>query len=214
MYKFLFAIFILLISACSSHSYDHQTNTFTSNCFFDDLSPDETGLSFQVKGNDAYISGVICSDSLDVYEDLIEANPHINRFIFVNVPGSIDDEVNLALSKEIRKQGINSLMKSNGMVASGGTDLFLAGNQRTIEQGALIGIHEWASNDDIRGSKLSRSAPLDANHLMYINYYAFIGLDQPEEFYFFTLDSAPADDIYYMTTEEIEQFGIANVINQ
>jgi hypothetical protein len=49
-----------------------------------------------------------------------------------------------------------------------------------------------------------------ANHLPYINYYVSVGFtqQQSEDFYYFTINAAPASSIHWMTTEEIAQYNL------
>ena len=128
----------------------------------------------------------------------------------ITVPGSMDDETNLQAGRKLFAAGLNTAVLSDSLIASGGVDFFLAGNQRTVASGAMIGVHSWAAETDdgrlIQGGDLPTDHP---QHQLYIQYYSDINLQDPAGFYFYTLDSAPADSIYYMTAEEMMRFGIA-----
>ena len=118
------------------------------------------------------------------------------------VPGSIDDEANLAAARLVRSYGLKTLVPTDGLIASGGVDFFLAGVERIVEPNAMLGVHSWAG-DDFTGAELSRDNP---EHRLYLDYYAEMGI--PAEFYWFTLKAAPAEDIHFMTPEEIAQYKI------
>jgi len=48
--------------------------------------------------------------------------------------------------------------------------------------------------------------PDDPEHDLYLDYYADIGIS--EDFYWFTLDAAPANSIHWMTAEEMDRYGM------
>jgi hypothetical protein len=93
---------------------------------------------------------------------------------------------------------------SDAEIASGAVDFFLAGIKRTRESGSLIGVHSWAS-----GRQEAADFPVGhENQLPYIDYYVEMGFSQEdaEAFYYFTINAAPAADIYWMTDAEIDQY--------
>jgi len=169
---------------------------------------DNDTAKFTFKDNDTssvtvYMNGVIGSDTLTVLQELFNSYPQITTLIMQDVPGSMDDEINLLASMEIRNRGINTHIPTDGMVASGGSDMFLAGVKRTIEAGAKIGVHSWSDGS----GKVALDYPRDHQaHVIYLDYYNAIGITT--DFYWYTLAAASADNIHWMTTEEITQYGI------
>ncbi|WP_052056445.1 hypothetical protein [Colwellia psychrerythraea] len=92
---------------------------------------------------------------------------------------------------------------TDGMVASGGTDMFLAGVNRTIEAGARLGVHSWSDGS----GKVALDYPRDhQEHIKYLDYYSVMGI--PADFYWYTLEAASAENIHWMTAQEIAQYGI------
>ena len=73
-----------------------------------------------------------------------------------NVQGSVDDEANIAAARLVRERGLNTLIPGSGMIASGGTDFFLAGVKRTVQPGAKIGVHSWTGNPNGTRAMVSR----------------------------------------------------------
>lgn len=134
--------------------------------------------------------------------ELHENYPEVTTIVMQDVPGSIDDEANLAAARLVRRYGFKTLVPDDGLIASGGVDFFLAGVERTVEPGAKLGVHSWAG-DNLTGSELPHDDP---DHRPYLNYYLDMGI--PTDFYWFTLDAAPADDIHFMTPEEIDHYQI------
>ena len=94
-------------------------------------------------------------------------------------------------------------MPAEGLVASGGTDLFLEGTTRILEPRACVGVHAWAA-DDFTANELARSDP---EHDLHLDYYADIGIR--EAFYWFTPEAALAHDMYWITASEVDRFGLA-----
>ena len=121
-----------------------------------------------------------------------------------NVEGSVDDEANLNAAKLVRAKGLNTLIPSDGIVASGGTDFFLAGTKRTVEDGAKIGVHSWAGAGIDNAAMLPKSHP---EHQKYLQYYEEMGI--ASEFYWYTLVSASSDDIHWMTPMEQKKYQLA-----
>jgi len=169
---------------------------------------EEQAASFTFKNDDdssdtVYMNGVIGSDTLAVMQTLFSTYPQIKTLVMQNVPGSMDDEINLLASMEIRNRGINTHIPADGMVASGGSDMFLAGVKRTIADGAKIGVHSW---DDGSG-KAALDYPREHQaHVIYLDYYKAIGITT--DFYWYTLEAASAENIHWMTTEEITLYRV------
>jgi hypothetical protein len=164
---------------------------------------DDEVAVFDVRGDQLVVNGVIDQRSLEGFGAAIKANPGIATLVLNAVPGSADDEANLQLARIVRDLRLETVVPSGGLVASGGTDLFLAGAERRIEPDACIGVHSWASAEG-PGTDFPQDAPA---HDPYLDYYEAIGIDPA--FYWFTLDAAPADGMHWMTAEERLRFAMA-----
>ena len=101
---------------------------------------------------------------------------------------------------KIRKHGITTHIPADGMVASGGTDIFLAGIKRTIEPGAKIGVHSWGGGD-LATTEYSRDHEV---HVQYLDYYKEMNIDP--DFYWYTLEAAPADSIFWISEQDIAKY--------
>jgi len=158
------------------------------------------GATFRVTGELAIMRGVIGATTPSSVLELVFMNPGVRTIVLASVPGSIDDEANVRAGRYIRQLGIDTHVPADGEVASGGTDLFLAGNHRSAEPGALFGIHSWDG-----GPVAATDLPQDhEDHRLYLDYYEEMGI--PGEFYWRTLSAAPAEGIHWMTEEELERF--------
>ena len=139
-------------------------------------------------------------------ESLLKKHPDTKLVIMKEVPGSMDDVANLEAARLLRSKKIATHLPSDGVVASGGTDFFLAGVKRTLEKGAKIGVHSWADGGFF-SSKTALDYPKDDEaHQLYLEYYKDMGI--PTDFYWYTLQAAPAESIHWMTPTEITKYKI------
>lgn len=157
-------------------------------------------------GSAIEMEGTIGSSSLSDFKKLESSFPNIKQINIKNCDGSSDDEVNLKLSLEVHQKGMNIHLMDNAEIASGGVDFFVAGITRTKGKNTKIGVHSWAG-----GGATATDFPVGhANHLQYINYYRSVGFTQKqaEDFYYFTINAAPASDIHWMTDAEIVKYNL------
>jgi len=91
---------------------------------------------------------------------------------------------------------------ATSQIDSGGVDLFLAGVERTMQDGARIGVHSWSDGTNDATDFPRDSLEHDQNR-QYIE--DMVGSD---DFYWFTIEAAPASSIYEMTNDEIVRFGL------
>lgn len=151
-----------------------------------------------------HMNGEINRSIVNNFNAMIKAYPKAKKIIMLDCPGSGDDEANLKVSKKMHDLKFEFHLTANSEIASGAVDMYLAGVKRTLEKGSKIGVHSWAGDnkeatDFPRGHKF---------HLEYINYYTSVGFNQKEaeDFYYFTINAASADDIHWMTEEEITRY--------
>ncbi|CUH43254.1 alpha/beta hydrolase [Ruegeria atlantica] len=183
--KFTFPIFVAslaLLGACAER-YD--------------------AVSFVVQGDEIVASGAIDHTTLSAFEEITAANPETKTLVLQNIEGSVDDDANVVFSRVVRDEGFDTVVPSNGLVASGGTDLFLAGNRRTLEPGACVGVHSWGGGGYV-AANLPENHP---EHDRYLDYFNDIGVDPA--FYWFTLDAASEDEMHWMSAEEANRFNMA-----
>ena len=161
--------------------------------------------SIEIEGSDAVLSGTLGTGTYVQLRDLVGTEPDVERLVLDQVPGSANDAINLHNGYLVREAGLDTFIPADGEVASGGTDLFLAGTRRTIEDGAFYGVHSWCCEDGVEGADLPRDDP---SHDPFLTYMLTMLGDAGPDFYYFTLDAAPADDLYPMTREDLIEFGV------
>ncbi len=151
------------------------------------------------------MNGDLDSDAPDQVEALLAYYPALKWIELEDCPGSVDDMAALEAARKIRSAGLNTRVPADGEIASGAVDFFIAGVQRVVVEGGMVGVHAWRDGS-LEGSAVPQGDP---EHDLYLDFYAELGIDR--EFYWFTLQAAPADGLHYMTQEELEQYGLINL---
>lgn len=170
------------------------------------LEAEELPASFEVEGTRAVMTGVIGADTPDAVRRLLRDHPDVSTIVLRQVPGSLDDEANLEAARLVRAAGLHTHVPADGTIASGGVDFFLAGTERTVDPGARLGVHSWAADFlglIVEGASFPRS---HGSHEIFLAYYREMGV--PEPFYWFTLESASAEGLHWMTPAEIRRFSL------
>lgn len=158
---------------------------------------------FRVEDTTLYMDGLINSKTHDQLKNVVAKNPQLDTIIMLDVPGSADDEVNLSMASWVRSKGFHTYLTSTSHVASGGTDFFLSGVERTVEEGARVGVHSWGYDGISEGSSLPKTDPAHEMNRKYTEY--MLGKD---DFYWYTLEAASAGDMHYMTIEEMKYYNV------
>lgn len=159
-------------------------------------------LNFKVRGDTAYVYGGTNSASYETMKTFLNENPDIQHFVLRNMPGTQDSRTNLDIARLIRRKGITTHLERRSYIASGAVDLFIAGTQRTMECGAIIGVHSWSFDGEIGPKDIG----VDRHQWMHEDFLEEMGIDPT--FYVFTREAADPDDIHIMQYNEIERYGL------
>ncbi|MGB1251655.1 MAG: alpha/beta hydrolase [Candidatus Promineifilaceae bacterium] len=198
-------VFLLMgcSEAASDSSPEYNANNLADLCNNEfDVSETERPATFTAKGEYAVMRGLIGSDTPNRVANLLDEHPDVKTIVIAYAPGSEDDESNLEASLMIHKAGLDTCVPPGGEINSGGVDLFLAGNERWLADDTWVGVHAWAS-DEYTATDIPKDDP---EHQSYLDYYEAIGVN--EDFYWYTLQAAPAKDIHNMSSAEREQYGM------
>ena len=169
--------------------------------------PGHGGLRFQVDGDTAYINGGTNSRSYGVAKQFFKDNPQVNHLVLERMPGTRDADTNLRIAREIRKRGLTTHLNKNSYIASGAVDLFLSGTERTMECGALIGVHSWSyTGRHGIGVFSPKNIGRDERSRLQEHFLKEMGIDT--DFYAFTRDAADADEIYVLLPKDIARFDL------
>lgn len=170
---------------------------------FRDLNkPVEHDLRFEVDGTSAYVFGTTDSHSHNLVKNFVRENPEVERLILQAMPGTLDMDTNRRVVMDIRAAGLATHVPADGRIASGAVDWFIAGSPRTIECGALIGVHSWGSKLGERGDQTF----YDGQYRTQRWFLNKMGVDP--DFYEFTRSAAGPNDIYWLSVDEMLRFGL------
>lgn len=169
----------------------------------------EKDVTFFVDSSGTYatMAGVINTSTPSLLEALLRDHPKVTLLLMYRVPGSDNDDANLVAARMVRKAQIATFVPADGLIASGGTDFFIAGTKRMVVEGGKVGVHSWKSGD----GKAATDFPRDSNeHDKYLQYYEEMGFSrqEAEDFYFFTINAAGPDDMYNMTRDELIKYKV------
>ncbi|WP_370190750.1 alpha/beta hydrolase [Qipengyuania sp.] len=111
--------------------------------------------------------------------------PGLEQLDMVECPGTRDDRANLSVGRMIRQAGLVTHVPAIGSVRSGAVELFLAGVERDIAEGAEFAVHSWMDPYGREAADFSIDAP---ENRQYLDYYREMGMttEQARAFYDFT----------------------------
>lgn len=172
--------------------------------------PDAGLLKFKVRGDVAYGYGTTTSRSYGVIKRLVRDHPEVNTLVFKNMPGTKDVDTNLKIARNIRKAGLNTHLEDDSFIASGAVDLFLSGANRSMECGAMIGVHTihyynegaFTKGQSFHPGNMGRD-PFQKRNEAFLR---DMGIDPA--FYVFSRDKALPEDLYFLTPADINQFDL------
>lgn len=135
------------------------------------------------------------------FDAMIQDFPGLKTLDMVEAPGTSHDIANLAVGRRIRAHGIATHVPSYGSVRSGAVELFLAGAQRSVDQGAWFAVHSWIDN---YGREPEDFAPNDPANRLYLDYYKEMGMSDARaaEFYAMT-NSVPHHSAKWLRADEM-----------
>ena len=181
-----FGVFLLLVQ-CKRHE-----------------SLDKYGPLYVINDTTMYIDGDMGSRIDLQMEEAFDNYPSISYVEMYDCPGSKDDDALMDAGRLFHSKSIHVHLPSNASIASGAVDLFLAGTERSKDNGAEMGVHSWSEGD----KEATDFPPGHQYHALYIDYYQAIGRssEQADSLYWFTINAAGADDIHIVTEEEIDLY--------
>ena len=197
----LFSTFIVL-NSCDGSSDDHDS-------YYDDDDDEHNFPPFYVSDDHRSVTldGTIDSDSYVQFNKMYIKHSDIEVVFFDEAPGSDDDDANARIGRRIHDLNLDTHIIDNGIIASGAVDLFLAGRNRTRGYNTSIGVNAWA---DSNGNEATDFPEDSSVHDFYIDYYLRIGMSNQlaNDFYFFTINAADSDNLYFMNENEIQLYQI------
>lgn len=133
------------------------------------------------------------------FEAMLRDHPGIATLELIECPGTDDDVANLRLGRMIRARGLATHVPAGGSVRSGAVELFLAGARRSIDDGAEFAVHAWRDSEGYEPDDFAADSPYNR---AYVDYYAEMGIAQPQAFYDMT-NAVPNDAARWLTAQDM-----------
>ena len=102
---------------------------------------------FLPEGETIYISGSINADTAAGFAAVREANPKAKRLVFLQADGPAGSAEAMGFGRAVREAGFSTHLRNDSVITGGAIDAFVGGTQRTIEDGAVIGVVRGADAD-------------------------------------------------------------------
>ncbi|TRD11703.1 hypothetical protein FGU71_07365 [Erythrobacter insulae] len=164
---------------------------------------------FRVIGNKrAAIIGTTGPDAPAQFDAMLRDFPRISVLEMVDAGGTSHDIANLELGRRIRAAGLNTHVPEGGSARSGGVELFLAGQNRTMAPGAQFAVHSWLDNYGRQPDDFAPDAP---ENRLYLDYYIEMGMSESRarEFYAMT-NSVPHSEALWLRADDMQPWIAAN----
>lgn len=135
------------------------------------------------------------------FDAMLRDFPGIKTLEMVEAPGTSNDIANLTVGRKIREAEISTHVPRGGSVRSGAVELFLAGQTRSIDEGATFAVHSWLDNHGREADDFAADHPA---HRLYLDYYVEMGMSagQAREFYAMT-NSVPHASARWLKADEM-----------
>ncbi|HEY8604047.1 alpha/beta hydrolase [Tsuneonella suprasediminis] len=132
---------------------------------------------------------------------MMRAYPQITMLEMVECPGTDDDTANLMVGRMIRAAGLITHVPAHGSVRSGAVELFLAGKERWIDDGAEFAVHSWQDNYGREARDFAADSPVNR---AYVDYYQSMGMSAPQARAFYDMtNSTPNADARWLTAQDM-----------
>ncbi len=162
----------------------------------------------------AALVGPTDSMSPQYFDMMLKDYPALGVFEILEGPGTSDDVANLTVGRKIREAGLTTKIGRGGSARSGAVELFLAGKEHTIEDGAEFAVHSWRDNFGREPKDYAEDAP---ENRFYLDYYEEMGMsdDQARAFYDMT-NSVPHVSALWLDSNDMRPWvsGMAKPVRE
>lgn len=166
-----------------------------------DIASAQYGPFKVLDGNRAALVGATNSQSPQYFDMMLKDFPGLGVLEIVEGPGTSDDVANLKVGRKIREAGLTTRIGAGGSARSGAVELFLAGEDHVIEDGAEFAVHSWRDNF---GREPRDYAPNAPENRFYLDYYEEMGMnsDTARAFYDMT-NSVPHVSALWLDAQDM-----------
>ncbi len=149
----------------------------------------------------AALVGITDEASPRQFAAMLNDFPQLATLEMIECPGTFDDIANLELGRMIRKAGLETHVPRDGSVRSGAVELFIAGAERQIDDGARFAVHAWEDDTGRQANDYALTAP---ENRKYLNFYREMGMspEKAEAFYAMT-NSTPFENARWLSASDM-----------
>jgi hypothetical protein len=149
----------------------------------------------------AALVGITDGASPKQFAALLRDHPGLATLEMLDCPGTFDDLANLELGRMIRKANLATHVPNGGSVRSGAVELFLAGSERRIDDGAEFAVHAWEDEEGFEATDFTADAP---ENRKYLAYYREMGMDDAQAAAFYAMtNSVPFERARWLDAAEM-----------
>ena len=135
----------------------------------------------------AEMVGVTDRSSPADFAEMLRMHPGIEVLSLIDAPGTDDDRANMRVGRMIRAAGIATHVPRGGSVRSGAVELFLAGADWRIDDGAEFAVHSWIDGQGRQPQDFALNA---GPNRMYLDYYREMGMGASEAQAFYAMTNS------------------------
>ena len=161
-----------------------------------------TPVSFVAQGDQIIASGTIDETTLSAFEEVIAQNPEARTLVLQYIEGSLDDDANVIFSREVHRAGFDTVVPSNGLVASGGTICFWPETAASCNRGP-VSVSTAGPGQVWWRPTCPRTTPNMTDTWTISKTSAWMRHSTGTPLY-----AAPADSMHWMNTTEANRFGL------
>lgn len=152
----------------------------------------------------AALVDVTAEGSPAAFAAMLRDYPGIATLEMIECPGTENDRANLQLGRMIRAAGIVTHVPRGGSVRSGAVELFLAGAQRRIDDGAEFAVHSWVDDTGHEATDYAANSP---ENRKYLNYYREMGMGDAQASAFYAMtNSVPFESARWLGAAEMRRW--------
>ncbi len=154
-----------------------------------------------IDGQRAALVGITDERSPAQFSAMLRDYPELAVLELIECPGTFDDLANLQLGRLIRKADLETHVPRGGSVRSGAVELFLAGAERRIDDGARFAVHAWEDESGRQATDYALTAP---QNMRYISYYRDMGMNTAEAQAFYAMtNSVSFESALWLNAQEM-----------
>lgn len=160
---------------------------------------------YEVIGNKAYLKGTLGQKGYKNTKKMLEKNPQVAYIVMQDITGSVNEYYNQQTCVLIKEKGIQTIAMPGAKIEGGGVDFLISGKDPIVSDSSYLGVTSWN-----KGSKEASELSKDhKDHKFYTDFYDSIDIDK--SFYWYRINKANSDELYWMTYDEIKEQNLANV---